>query len=119
MLVLQLPGGIMPAQAQAPDVKCSTCDGSYREFLEKGLFHCPGCYESFASQIRAHRDRTGKAGHYKGKIPARAFRHLKTRKLINDLRGQLQDEVVHENYETAARLRDTIRNLEDEVEKRG
>ncbi|MFP4498627.1 MAG: UvrB/UvrC motif-containing protein, partial [Vulcanimicrobiota bacterium] len=58
----------------------------------------------------------GKTQHV-GKVPARSCKRLKLKKLVEELKQQLEDEVKNENYEIAARLRDTINNLERDVEK--
>lgn len=115
VMVVQIPAQGQAMTSQIPDLTCSVCGCTYKEFLTQGLFGCPGCYDSFSGPIKAHHQRVKKAP-YAGKFPARAFKPLKKKGLINDLKEQLDREVKEENYVKAAQLRDTIRNLEDEVE---
>jgi protein-arginine kinase activator protein McsA len=117
VVVLAIPSEVSQSVENVPDIHCPDCRLSFKEFLMSGFFSCPGCYDAFSREIRAHLAMAGKPQFYRGKVPARAFKHLKMKKLIGSLKGQLDDEVRHENYETAARLRDTIRNLEGEVER--
>jgi protein arginine kinase activator len=50
-----------------------------------------------------------------GKIPARLFRDMMRSDRLNELRHNLEEAVSKEDYESAATIRDEIRNLESEV----
>jgi len=50
-----------------------------------------------------------------GKIPARLFRDMMRSDRLNELRRNLEEAVSKEDYESAATIRDEIRNLESEV----
>jgi len=50
-----------------------------------------------------------------GKIPRRTGGTLAVKKEIADLRQVLQQAVAREEYEEAARLRDEIRKLEEQL----
>jgi protein arginine kinase activator len=108
---------VQAVQSTVPDVSCRKCKCSFSEFILQGRFSCPDCYEAFALQIKQHQAQLGQSGRYCGKHPARAFRHLKMLKQIQELRQQLNEEVKRENYDNAVKLRDTIKDLEKEIEQ--
>lgn len=112
---------IVPAQLiqreELPEIACEECGLTFREFLMNGRFACAGCYDAFAYEIRKQLVAVHGSCRYAGKFPARQFKHKKILKVIDRLRSRLDMEVQKENYETAAQLRDTIKNLELEVEK--
>lgn len=117
LAVIPMIAQMQQQRREIPDLRCEKCSCTFREFLNDQLLSCPQCYDSFSREIRKILLRaTGKTQHT-GKIPARAFKHLKIKKLIERLKTQLRREVKKENYETAARIRDTIKNLEQEVDK--
>ena len=51
-----------------------------------------------------------------GKIPARLMRSLQFDSEMKDLQRNLQKAVAEENYESAAELRDQIKQLEHKLE---
>ncbi len=95
------------------EIACENCGLTYSEFRKRALLGCPSCYEAFEEQLsmllkRAHEgaDRhIGKVPHYAGADEVRQQRLLV-------LRRQLDHAVASEEYETAARLRDEVRQLE-------
>jgi protein-arginine kinase activator protein McsA len=115
--VISLPIPHFNREEMIPDLTCAFCKTTFKEFFMTGLFGCPSCYEAFARELRKHLAHSGVRPIHKGKVPARSFKHLRIRKLIERLKGQMKQEVDKENYQTAARLRDTIKSLEAEVEK--
>jgi protein arginine kinase activator len=100
-----------------PDISCKKCKCSFNEFLIQGRFSCTECYEAFAHQIKQHKVHSGEPTRYFGKYPVRAYRHLQLLRQIQYLKQQLNEEVKRENYDNAVKLRDTIKNLEKEVEQ--
>ena len=90
---------------------CPTCGETVEEIRERGKFGCPDCYRSF-------RDRLDLApfigrGYRGGRLAAKAEEKKEDPKAkIESLRAKLKKAVAEENYEEAARLRDTIRGLE-------
>ena len=50
-----------------------------------------------------------------GKVPARLFRDIIRSDRLNELKRSLEEAVSKEDYESAATIRDKIRNLESEV----
>ena len=92
--------------------ECSTCGTKVADLRKEGRLGCPGCYASFASEIRKMHQRLSGAVRHRGKLP----QSLKTYKeLLIDrerLKSQLTDAVKNEDYETAAVLSDQIKSIE-------
>ena len=115
--VITMIASALASRQQVPRIKCKRCGYSFKEFLMSGLLSCPGCYDAFGGELKKQANDIHGYYTYKGKAPARAFSHVKTRRVIEDLRRKLDKEVRNEDYEEAARLRDMINNLEQEIEK--
>lgn len=101
-------------------VTCEHCGISWAEFRQNGLFWCERDYDVFEKDLapllqRAHEGAT----HHTGKIPVRAGGGGTTqrprRKMVDveRLRKELKRAVEAEDYEAAARLRDQIRQAEE------
>ncbi|HEX8203401.1 MAG TPA: UvrB/UvrC motif-containing protein, partial [Isosphaeraceae bacterium] len=77
----------------------------FMQFRSAGRLGCPNDYEVFASGLSPLLLRAHGATRHVGKAPRR--RPGPTSRLR--LRAQLRDAVAREDYETAARLRDQLR----------
>lgn len=90
---------------------CGSCGMDLNTIKATGKVGCGNCYiefkESFAPIIKAIH---GGCNH-KGKIPARPSVEIKLQKEIMDLEYRLKEEITVENFEEAARLRDSIEKL--------
>jgi len=96
------------------NVVCPKCGLSFQEFQVKGQLGCPHDYEVFKAQLmplieRAHEGATKHIGKRPGGGPVQES----TSGLIK-LRRELQDAIQQENYELAARVRDQIKNIENQ-----
>jgi protein arginine kinase activator len=92
---------------------CPNCGITLNQFSSEGLLGCPYDYEFFEKALtpliaRAHND----AATHRGKVPSRTPRQVKNQMELFDLRRRLQDAVESEDYELAARLRDSIKKSE-------
>jgi len=97
------------------EVKCDNCGMSYKEFTEKGLFGCSECYDQFSDKIDRLAKRIHGSDKHIGKVPKRRGGKLRTEKKIENLREEMQKAVDKENFEKAAKLRDEIHDLEDDL----
>ena len=78
-----------------------------------GKFGCPDCYITFGSQaadiisrVQAHQSE------HVGKVPVKARAQLKTKKQLEQLKGELAKLVEAQEFEEAAVVRDEIKALE-------
>lgn len=108
------------AISEASTLTCPECRLTYGEFRQSGLLGCPHCYSAFDSQLsplleRAH---DGVVEHY-GKVPRRPAVNgsgtaapVDSAKDVARLRRELKAALEREDYESAAKCRDQIRQLE-------
>lgn len=96
---------------------CSHCGMTYQEFLQQGMFGCPQCYESFKEPLGACIKNIQGASRHTGKVP-KGFQTateqiIHSMSEIDRLTIRLQQAIEKEEFEEAAKLRDTIRELKD------
>jgi protein arginine kinase activator len=91
---------------------CPQCGMSLAEFRSKGRLGCPKDYEVF----RAHLDplllRVHNASAHRGRLPGMDEGTRQRLQQLSDLRAKLEAAIREEAYESAARLRDEIQELE-------
>ena len=95
--------------------KCVVCGFTHADFKKTGRLGCSSCYEAFAEGLNSLLKAMHKGTEHVGKIPERAQRVLKLSGRMRTLNESLQKAVSEENYETAASLRDQIKQLEEEL----
>jgi protein arginine kinase activator len=100
-----------PAQEQ-DELACPQCGITFKKFRSTGRLGCAHDYEVFREKlvpllesIHSERQHIGKCPQHQ---PATAHKHQEMAKL----RSELKAAVEAEDYETAARLRDSIRGME-------
>lgn len=90
---------------------CPSCHMSYSEFMKKGKLGCGDCYSAFKNRImRPLKQIHGSVEHI-GKTPHRSGNKLILNKKISVLEAELNDAVLRQDFETAAKLRDEIRDI--------
>jgi protein arginine kinase activator len=88
---------------------CASCNLTWAEFREKGLFGCPDCYTAFEARIGTLLERAHEGGtHHVGKCPSRFTEKVDHTVHLRHLRKQLDDAITAEQYEKAAQIRDSI-----------
>lgn len=95
--------------------RCDYCGLTYTQFSKIGRFGCANCYKHFSDRLipllkRVH----GNTVHI-GKVPLRAGQQFQLRRQIEQLKRELQLKIEQEEFETAADLRDRIRELEKQA----
>ncbi len=103
---------------------CKACGVNLDEALEEGKMGCPACYENAGmglwerlSEIQEIADRSSgvRVMVHRGKQPHIDDAREKLRLELRTKRALIRNAVAAENYEEAARLRDIIRALEEEL----
>ncbi len=97
------------------DKKCSQCGSTYNDFKKSGRLGCSICYETFSDMLTPLIRRIQGNTTHAGKVPKRAGAAIILGKELNDLKIELQQLVEKEEFEKAAKVRDKIKELENEI----
>ncbi|HEX4084149.1 MAG TPA: UvrB/UvrC motif-containing protein [Chthoniobacteraceae bacterium] len=92
--------------------RCAACGFSQADFKKTGRLGCAQCYETFSEGLTSLLKAMHKGTHHTGKVPARISRKLERETTLKTLQRDLQKAVADENYESAAQIRDQLRQLE-------
>ena len=108
--------------------QCSFCGLTYEDFRKIGRLGCSECYVSFAKHLGPLLKRIHGASQHLGKAPVIVSEpeapsttasvaspkpsRAKSSSDVNDLKAKLQEAILQEEFEEAARLRDLIKDKE-------
>ena len=100
-------------------IKCSSCGMTYDEFRKFGRLGCGQCYDSFKMHLSTLLKKVHGSNHHLGKSPAKIPKSEKKKmESFQELKMQLQQAIQREDFETAAEIRDKIRDLENKEDKK-
>ena len=102
----------------APTQKCGVCGFTQADFKKTGRLGCSACYHTFAEGLGSLLKAMHKGTEHVGKLPQRAHREIELADRMRTLTQDLQKAVAEENYESAASLRDQIKQLETQLATR-
>jgi protein arginine kinase activator len=91
---------------------CGECGLKFVEFRNSGRLGCPHDYEHFREELLTLLENIQVDTKHVGKVPSRAPNLAQIQGELTGLRKRLQEAVEAEKYEEAAKLRDSIRKLE-------
>lgn len=100
-------------QANAPT--CPSCGMSLIEFKKHSKVGCADCYRAFGNDLKPIIKRLHGTTRHTGKQPGRISESLTIRHQLEAMQEQLNQALVEENYEEAARLRDAIKAFKKEA----
>ncbi|SDK58834.1 UvrB/UvrC motif-containing protein [Sediminibacillus albus] len=111
--------GFSDQQANIPaqqELQCPKCGMNYQEFARVGKFGCAQCYQTFSDKLNPifRRVHSGNTNHH-GKIPTRIGSSIHQKKQLFEYREQLKQLISNEEFEQAAKVRDHIRQLEQDL----
>ncbi len=110
-----------PAESGEKAVKidhCASCGLTYEDFRKYGRLGCSECYTHFRGRLSSLLKKIHGAAHHVGKAPQSVVKEPSAAPAatgaapIDELKKQLQQAVLCEDYEKAAELRDRIRGME-------
>jgi len=112
-------------EKSAAVLKCGHCGLTYEDFRKIGRLGCSECYASFVKYLAPLLKRIHGASAHTGKFPPGQIpegpRPQKTKMTrdanIDELKAGLQQAIVTEEFEDAARLRDKIKELEQKAKE--
>jgi protein arginine kinase activator len=90
------------------------CGFTQADFKKTGRLGCSVCYVTFAEGLGSLLKAMHKGTEHVGKLPQRAHLAVERDDRMRALNEDLQKAVADENYESAAALRDQIKQLEHE-----
>lgn len=96
-------------------LKCDSCGTSFNDFQKMGFLGCSDCYKALGDPLeRVIMEFQGSTEHT-GKIPSRVSKDAKLRKKLIQLEHSLEHQIVEEQYEEAASVRDKIREIQHKL----
>ena len=96
--------------------KCSVCGYTRKQFEKTGRLGCSHCYDEFQSRLDTVLHSMHSTVRHKGKVPSRQVDPAELKRKIDRLSSLLDKAVEKEDYEKAARLRDEIRRLIEQMD---
>lgn len=93
------------------ELTCDQCGMTYAEFQKCGMLGCAGCYKTFKTPLDSLLQRIHGNTQHAGRIPGSVRSGVSIRMNIDRLKQRLQKAIAEEEYEQAAKLRDSIRAL--------
>jgi protein arginine kinase activator len=93
--------------------ECPVCGIKFVEFRNSGRLGCPHDYQEFRDELTPLLENIHGETRHCGKTPRRLPQNKQTQSELVQLRKQLHQAVTKEAYEEAARIRDRIRQLEE------
>lgn len=115
----------MPMFNVSKELKCNTCNTSYKDFLNTGKLGCSDCYDVFQDRINTVLKRLQGSTEYLGRkamknnqpekgICNNIIKEKKDTKKEGALEEQLKLAIKEERYEDAAKIRDEIKKQKNE-----
>lgn len=105
--------GITEDKKSAGARVCASCELSLAEFKKRGRLGCPLCYETFRNDLLPLLRSMHHSNKHIGKIPRHVSADIRKEGEIAGLKRKLNEAIVREEFEEAAKLRDSIAQLCD------
>ncbi len=100
-----------PEDEALNELACEQCGMTYAEFQKCGMLGCANCYKTFKAPLDSLLQRIHGNTQHAGRIPGSVRSGVSIRLNIDRLKQRLQKAIAEEEYEQAAKLRDSIRAL--------
>lgn len=94
---------------------CPNCGFTVADFRKTGRLGCPECYTTFAHTIESVIRPMHRGTRHKGRVPQKLKEELALRTKLQEMEKELDKAVQREDYETAATLRDKLRDSEKKL----
>lgn len=101
--------------AHEPNLKCPECGLRTIEFRRTGRLGCASCFQVFSPILRPVLEDMHVGTSHKGKVPVHALSRQTATVQLEHLEAALAQAITEEAYENAARLRDQIKSLKEEI----
>lgn len=99
-------------------LRCESCGLNFNQFKKTGKFGCADCYQYFEPRLEPIFRRIHGNIQHSGKVPLRSGKNIKLKKEVTQLKAKLQQKILTEEFEEAAKIRDEIKTLELKLSER-
>jgi protein arginine kinase activator len=93
--------------------ECPQCGIKFVEFRNTGRLGCPHDYQAFREELLPLLENIHGEVRHNGKVPRRLPQNKEVQSELIQLRNRLKQAVTKEDYEQAAKIRDSIKRLEE------
>ncbi|HMP77628.1 MAG TPA: UvrB/UvrC motif-containing protein [Kiritimatiellia bacterium] len=97
-----------PVDKPESERTCPRCHMRRTDFKKTGRFGCAACYEAFAEELPPLLKAMHRSDHHTGKVPSRESVRVQASAELAQLQQKMDKAIAAENFEEAARLRDSI-----------
>ncbi len=104
---------------RAAKTQCSACALTFAQFSQIGRLGCSDCFTAFGDKLQPLLRRIHGGARHTGKVPRRSQSVVRFKRELESLKEELQSRVKAEEFEQAAKLRDSIRSMEQELKEGG
>lgn len=101
--------------AGAASAVCDACGFTASQLKKIGRMGCPECYTAFRDGLDSLLKAMHKGTRHVGKTPRTIFPEGRTLKSLNQLKEELSKAVQEERYEDAAKLKNEIHQLQENL----
>jgi protein arginine kinase activator len=108
-------GASQEMEKNSGGTKCPSCGYTQADFKKTGRFGCSHCYEVFGEGLEGMLKNMHKGLEHKGKVPPKLLKAKLRDEELKKLHRDLRKAVSAEEYESAASLRDRIKQIETEA----
>lgn len=95
--------------------QCDVCGLTYQDFKKIGRLGCTKCYQAFAAHLHPLLRRIHGSDQHTGKVIQHGPGPASTVSSLRQLRQQLRRAIEAEEFEKAAKLRDSIHEVETQA----
>ena len=111
--------GIPGAVGGSTKKKCTGCGSTYSDIAASGRVGCPDCYVAFRDELSKTIHSIHGTTTHNGSVPAKYRARQARATRLKQLKAELESAVQKEDFERAAALRDEVRKLQAERERKG
>ncbi len=112
---VNLFGSLFPsAKVKREQKNCTLCNSTFDEIRHNGKVGCSECYNVFKNELAPMISNIHSGAKHCGRAPGGYAEKRKAENELAKLKQELQHAIANEEYEKAARLRDTIKEKEAE-----
>ncbi len=91
---------------------CERCGFSLEDYRKVGRLGCSYCYTTFANEIQGGLEKLHSGITHEGKVPDGIVQDIVREKELQSMRDELEAAIAAEDFEKAAKLRDSIKERE-------